>query len=87
MKIARTIEHQIDFTKVYEDMGTTAPVWQNVRASVLRATAALPMRNVQVMVDRTDLEIYADSQKRKVDHALRACSISLKTVFIARVGR
>jgi len=88
MKIARTIEHQIDFTKVYEDMGTTAPVWQNVRASVLRATAALPMRNVQVMVDRTDLEIYADSLFEKVffnliDNALKYGGETMTTIRIS----
>ncbi len=29
-KIAGTIEHQINFTKDYEDMGVQAPEWQNV---------------------------------------------------------
>jgi PAS domain S-box-containing protein len=70
MKIARTIEHQIDFTRIYEDMGTTAPVWQNVSASIRRATAALPMRDVTVEVDRTDLEIFADSLFEKVFYNL-----------------
>jgi PAS domain S-box-containing protein len=70
MKIANTIGHQIDFTKIYEDMGTTAPVWQNVNASILRAAASLPMRNIRVDVDRTDLEIYADSLFEKVFYNL-----------------
>jgi len=68
--IANTIAIQIDFTKVYEDMGTTTPVWQNIRASVRRAVAALPMRDVKVEVDRSDLEIYADSLFEKVFYNL-----------------
>jgi PAS domain S-box-containing protein len=88
MKIAETIEHQIDFTRVYEDMGTTAPVWQNVRASVLRATAALPMRNVRGEVDRMDLEIYADSLFEKVfynliDNALKYGGETMTTIRIS----
>jgi PAS domain S-box-containing protein len=87
MKIARTIEHQIDFTKIYEDMGTTAPVWQNVSASIRRATTALPMRNVRVEVDRTDLEIYADSLFEKVfynliENALRYGGPAMTTIRI-----
>ena len=88
MKIAQTIEHQIDFTKIYEDMGTTAPVWQNISASVRRATAALPMRDVRVEIDRTDLEIYADSLFEKVfynliDNALNYGGETMTTIRIS----
>ncbi|MFZ1128481.1 MAG: PAS domain S-box protein [Methanoregula sp.] len=76
MTIAEIMGHQIDFTKIYEDMGTTAPIWQNVNESVRRAVAALPMRDVQVEVVRSDLAIYADPLFEKVfynliDNALR----------------
>lgn len=60
MRIARIMEEQIDFTKVYENMGTTVPAWQNIGDSIARGVAALPMRDVKVEVDRRDLEIYAD---------------------------
>ena len=87
MKIARTIEHQIDFTKIYEDMGTTAPVWQNVSASIRRATAVLPMRGVTLEVDRTNLEIFADSLFEKVfynliENALRYGGPAMTTIRI-----
>jgi len=42
-KIAGTIERQIDFTRIYEDLGTTAPVWQNVGESVSLAVKSLPV--------------------------------------------
>ncbi len=87
MKIAETIGQQIDFTKIYEDMGTKAPVWQNINASVQRAIATLPLRNVDVEVDRLDLEIYADSLFEKVfynliDNALRYGGQAMTTIRI-----
>ncbi len=88
ISIAQTIGHQIDFTKIYEDMGTTAPVWQNISASVRRAAAVLPVGNVRVEVDRTDLEIYADSLFEKVfynliDNALNYGGEAMTTIRIS----
>jgi PAS domain S-box-containing protein len=70
IKITRTMEEQIDFTKIYEDMGTTAPVWQNVSASIRRASATLPLRDVTVTIDRSDIEIRADPLFEKVFYNL-----------------
>ena len=75
IKSAETIGRQIDFTKVYEDMGTTAPVWQNVYASISRAVATQPAGNVEVTVDRSDLEVYADPLVEKVFYNLVENSI------------
>jgi signal transduction histidine kinase len=70
MSIVETIGLQIDFTKAYEDMGTTAPAWQNVNECIRRAGAALPMRAVRLEVDRSDLAIYADPLFEKVFYTL-----------------
>ncbi|WP_321508445.1 PAS domain-containing sensor histidine kinase [uncultured Methanoregula sp.] len=70
IKIAETMGYQIDFTKIYEEMGTAAPVWQNVSASIRRAVATLPMRDVRVEIDRSDLEIHADPLFEKVFYNL-----------------
>jgi PAS domain S-box-containing protein len=75
-KIVETIGHQIDFTRIYEDLGTTAPVWQNVDESVGRAVKSLPVGEIRVTADRPDLEIFADRLAEKVffnliDNALR----------------
>ncbi|HVP95731.1 HAMP domain-containing sensor histidine kinase [Methanoregula sp.] len=70
MGIAETIGLQIDFSKAYEDMGTTAPVWQNVNECIRRAAAALPMREVRLDVDRSDPAIYADPLFEKVFYNL-----------------
>ncbi len=75
-EITETIGRQIEFTSIYEDMGTTAPVWLNLSASVRRAVAALPIREVKVEVDRKDLSVYGDPLCEKVfynliDNAIR----------------
>jgi PAS domain S-box-containing protein len=87
LKIAETIGRQIDFTKVYEDMGTMNPVWQNVHESIRRAVAALPMRDIRVDVDRHDLEIFADPLFEKVfynllDNALKYGGASMTKIRI-----
>ena len=87
MRIARTMGEQIDFTKVYEEMGTTAPLWQNISDGVGRGVAALPMRDVKVEVDRRDLEIYADPLFGRVlynlmDNALKYGGSSMTTIRI-----
>ena len=87
MAIAEIIGLQIDFSKAYEDMGTTAPVWQNVNESIRRAVAALPMQAVRVEVDRSDLALYADPLFEKVfynliDNALRHGGNTLTRIHI-----
>lgn len=86
-RIARTMGEQIDFTREYEEMGSTAPSWQNVSESVFRAVATLHMRDVRVEVDRSDLEIYADPMLIKVfynllDNALNYGGEAMTTIRI-----
>jgi len=88
MAIAEIIGLQIDFSKAYEDMGTTAPVWQNINESIRRAVAALPMQAVRVEVDRSDLALYADPLFEKVfynliDNALRHGGNTLTKIRIS----
>jgi PAS domain S-box-containing protein len=86
--IALTIEYQIQFMKDYEDIGASAPVWENVSESIQKATARLPMRNITVETDRTDCEIFADPLAEKVfynliDNALRYGRDGMKTIQIS----
>jgi signal transduction histidine kinase len=87
MRIAGILEEQIDFTRVYEDMGTTAPAWQNIGDGIDRGVAALPMRDVKVEVDRRDLEIYADPIFERVlynlmDNALKHGGDSMTVIRV-----
>ena len=73
---AKTIQRQIEFTREYQELGLQAPVWLNINESLMQATANLPMRDVKVSIDRTDLEVFADRLFEKVfynliDNALR----------------
>ena len=65
-KATRNIEHQIIFTRDYQDMGVKAPVWQNVKNTVIGAKGALPMGNITVDTETTDLEVFADQLFEKV---------------------
>ena len=74
--IARTIAHQIDFTRDYEDMGVKAPVWQNVNQIIRNVIARLPVRDIRIDAGDPDLEMLADPLLEKVfynliDNALR----------------
>jgi PAS domain S-box-containing protein len=87
-KISAIISEQITFTKDYQEMGVKAPVWQNVYATIRRAAEALPMRNVRVDVDNTDLEVFADPLFEKVfynliDNALRYGGEHMTTIHVS----
>lgn len=69
-RIAGIINHQISFTKVYEDLGVKAPVWQNVSALVRQIITGLPMRDVRIESDESTLEVYADPLLEKVFYNL-----------------
>ncbi|MCX6690968.1 MAG: PAS domain S-box protein, partial [Methanoregula sp.] len=84
-KAANTIEHQIIFTKDYQNLGTAAPSWQNVNASINKALRGLPMRAVHAEPDPADPEVFADPLFEKVfynliDNALRYGSDQMKTI-------
>jgi PAS domain S-box-containing protein len=88
IRIVEIMGHQIDFTKIYEDMGTTAPSWQNVSESVGLAVAALPIREIRVEVDRADLSVYADPMFGKVfynliDNALKYGGEAMTKIHIS----
>ena len=86
-KISAVIERQIAFTRDYQELGVNAPGWQNVDATVRKAAGALPMRNVQIDVDCTDLEVFADPLFEKVfynliDNALRYGGDRMTTIHV-----
>lgn len=73
---ARTIQHQIEFTKEYQELGIQAPVWQNVYELVKAGESGLPMDDIRLSMNRTDVEVFGDKLLGKVfynliDNALR----------------
>jgi PAS domain S-box-containing protein len=85
---ANTIEHQITFTKDYQELGIAAPEWQNVNASIDKALSGLPMRDVRVDIDPKNPTIFADRLFEKVfynliDNALRYGGAGMKTIRVS----
>ncbi len=75
-RAANAIQRQILFTKEYEDMGVKTSIWHDVDACVRKVQASLPMRDIRVIIDSPDIEVYADPLFEKVfynliDNALR----------------
>jgi PAS domain S-box-containing protein len=86
-RAANAIERQIVFTKEYQDLGVKAPLWQPVKACVQRVQVSLPMRNIQMVMDLPDIEVYADPLLEKVfynliDNALRYGGPGMTTIRI-----
>jgi len=86
--IAATIEHQINFTQHYEDLGVHAPTWQNVNTVLQKTVTALPMRDIRVEIDHTDLDVFADPLFEKVlynltDNAIRYGGELMNTIRIS----
>lgn len=69
-KSTRKIQQQINFTKEYQDIGTAAPVWQNIRNVLLRADYHPANLIVEIPEHLGNLEIYADPLLEKVFYNL-----------------
>jgi signal transduction histidine kinase len=67
---AAAIEHQISFTRDYENIGVNAPQWQDVRATISLALCQLDPLPFPVSVDIAGLYIYADPLIEKVFYNL-----------------
>jgi signal transduction histidine kinase len=66
----RNIEQQIQFTKLYQDLGVTSPSWQNAGSLIREAEGQLS--GVPVIIDAAldSLELYADPLLGKVFYNL-----------------
>lgn len=70
------IKQQIAFTKEYQDIGVTTPLWQNIHEVVDRAGSHVGLNGVSIVPDVGALEVYADPLLEKVfynliDNAIR----------------
>ena len=61
------IQSQIEFTRVYQDLGVAAPVWQNVGIMLQKCSAA---QKIPVTSEISNLEVYADPLIGKVFYNL-----------------
>lgn len=88
MKVADVIERQIQFTREYQDLGTSSPAWQDLNASISQAAAILPLGDTRIERDPNNPEIFADPLFDKVfynliDNSLRHGGNHLTTIRIS----
>jgi PAS domain S-box-containing protein len=74
--IIRTIGEYLAFTKMYEKIGVSAPVWIRLDEVIQRAAAAISHGDVIIETDLDGFEVYADPLLEKVfanllDNAIR----------------
>ncbi|MFA6332969.1 MAG: PAS domain-containing sensor histidine kinase, partial [Methanoregula sp.] len=87
-RAAGNIEHQITFTRDYQDMGVKAPSWYNVRSTIIEAKGALAVENIIIDIDCADLEVFVDPLFEKVfynliDNSLKYGGEQLRTIRIS----
>jgi len=67
---ARNIERQILFTKDYQDIGSQAPRWFDLRSIILLAAENLTLFPITLVIQFDSIEIYADPLIGKVFYTL-----------------
>jgi PAS domain S-box-containing protein len=90
-KAARTIQNQLEFTRVYQDIGMQDPSWQRLKDSVDKARNGLPLGDLKVEVGNLDYQVWADPLLAKViynliDNTLRH-GVSAKLIGITTEER
>jgi PAS domain S-box-containing protein len=60
------IAQQMEFTRLYQNLGVVPPSWQNVRTIFLRACTNVELQQVQIKSDLENLEIFADPLLERV---------------------
>lgn len=91
-RIADVIYRQISFTRDYEEMGISAPVWQDVESGIRKSAESLPLGKVSLSVETGGLEVFADPLFEKIfynliDNALRYGGTQLSAIRISTKTR
>lgn len=68
--VGTAIYNQIEFARLYHNIGVHEPVWQKVEGVFKRAAKQLNLSGIQVACSISDLEIYADPMFEKVLYTL-----------------
>jgi PAS domain S-box-containing protein len=72
----KTIAAQVEFTKLYQNLGIAAPDWQDVSNIFFRVCTQIDLQKVRIDLEVKNLEIYADPLLERtfynlVDNAIR----------------
>jgi PAS domain S-box-containing protein len=60
LSTVKVIGENIEFTKLYQNLGMTNPTWQNVHDVFFRACTHIDIKKISIQSDTHDLEIFAD---------------------------
>ncbi|HWQ65061.1 MAG TPA: PAS domain S-box protein, partial [Methanospirillum sp.] len=63
---AINIEEQILFTRDYQDIGVRSPIWQDVSKVISRSIKTIDISPIQIQIDISGVEVYADPLIEKV---------------------
>jgi PAS domain S-box-containing protein len=88
---ARTIQHQIEFTKEYQEVGIHAPVWQDLREVIVRAGGRFSLGRIQLLIEIDGVELFADPLLERafynlIDNARRHGDTLTEIRFLAVEG-
>ena len=88
---AVAIGHQIEFTKEYENLGSSAPVWHDVSSLIASARTQLDLHGITLADDVAGVSIYADPLFSRiivhlVDNALRHGGAHLTRIRFSGLG-
>jgi signal transduction histidine kinase len=67
---AATIQHQMEFTRLYQEIGGQAPSWQGLGETVRKARMTLPMAGLLLIQEGVDHDVRADPMFEKVIYNL-----------------
>jgi PAS domain S-box-containing protein len=86
-EIASIIEDQIDFTRLFEDIGIKEPSWLDPVPLIQRSKNSLPFKKTRLDLDLSGIEVFADPLFEKVfynlfDNALRYGGDAMTTIHI-----
>ncbi|MBN1432725.1 MAG: PAS domain S-box protein [Methanomicrobiaceae archaeon] len=68
--IMGTIQHQISFTKDYQEIGIDNPVWHHLGETINGAALMLNLNGILLRIDTNDYEVFADPLFDKVVYNL-----------------
>jgi PAS domain S-box-containing protein len=66
----KTIQHQIEFTREYQEIGVNAAAWQDIRDTIMTAARAFDRDDVALNITCSEVEIFADPLLQKVFYNL-----------------
>ncbi len=69
-KSAQAIQEQLEFVKIYQDIGVKAPAWQNLNECVQNARKMLTLKDLELQERDLDVWILADPMFPKVVYNL-----------------